>query len=408
MYENQSINNVNAVRTQLLVLADKEMSEKLKHPSLQINSIFPRKINYCKDNNFGLTITQNFCSSRVTYNEDTLIKAKNKIKISCKTVLYTPRKEVNNNLFLQRNSTSEQTQQYECNNITGTPTIDSLRRINKRILTKKSVLNEIMISQSQKSEEELNGSKSNISINKKHNYTRNNPASYLDDPAIFLTIAKSFKYIRNLPIINKNYSCTNNISPELKRIEEEKLKKACEELENSLIIKDGLDSDNPAVMKKLSKMRIESKEMEENKSMNISFNAKKYSSSKFSSSKSPIRISTTKRTLVIEAEIPIKPKKNSSTNLFNVGKFNPLSLFSPDKRDNNQSDDDSKSASFNLKLEMDDNILSENNSLKWEHDDDIDDFNNIDDNNIVRYEKDPVKNIKTLYDYDNQHNRTIS
>lgn len=349
--ENIAYNNSNKIRTILLLIADKEMTTALKNPKLQINSEFPRMINYCKENDFGLTLKQNFCSTRVKYTEDNLKKSK--VKVSCKTFyysknskdgLYSPwfiNKKYPSKVDLVQNKEKKVTIfEEEHHDVNKTPTIESLKRLNKRNLTKKILIPQF----NDLSERSKRDIRTEQELEKSEN-TRNKAGSYLDDPSIFKKIAKSFKYIRNLPVINKDWSNFHpasaiHLSPDIKRKNEEELEKQREELELSLIMKDGLDADHPNIMKKLSRMRIEANE--EGKE------------GKFSSTKTSLRFNMFKSknslNMTDGIEAHLKLKKNSSTNIINIGKLTSLSLFSPEKKEHSRKSSDNED-SFNLRLE---------------------------------------------------------
>lgn len=253
---------VNNVRTELLKWTDKEMQIKLRDPFLnktKINSESPRIINYCKENNFSISFKENFCSSRVSFNENSLknVKIKSNFKntekkptlpkqlqkqlslridirkLSLKNFNLSSNKNIPNilpsmisnknlaNMNYLTNIATKFDKNDESNYIKHTeatenppesPSIKILKGMTKKNITKKSVFKETV-------DENLT--------------SRNKAGSYLDDPMVFLRIKDSFQYIRSLPYIKKKKLQT----PEQIIKEQEEFL----ELEDCLLIKDNID-----------------------------------------------------------------------------------------------------------------------------------------------------------------------
>ncbi len=119
------------------------------------------------------------------------------------------------------------------------------------------------------------------------------------------------------------------------------------ELEESLIIKDGLDIDEKKIQKKLSKMRIEREQIEECKSCKFPYNIA-------SCLRRPVRMEISRKSLKMEegATLELKEKKKSSTMLIR-NTHNTLSLFSPDKTGSSNLNVDKVIIDFKLDFQED-------------------------------------------------------
>ncbi len=339
-YKGRITNNVNATRMELLVVSDLEMSFWVKHPSLKINTEFPTMVNYCKEYNFGISLNENFCVSRVSYNEEKLQNAK--VKIKFKTFLFSPCQTLKNcnkaaNFDLEKTLNKMKGEGNQL--ITESPTLNSLKKLKKKIVKKKSLVPNFPIqnklNQSSpntqkngniedpiKKEDEGKDHKPHLLVDKDL-LVRNDSGSYLNNPLIYQKIAKSFKYIRSLPIVNNNYNKPTHKSPENKKKEQEDFAKQCVELEQSLIIKDGLDVESKQVKKKITKMRFKLHHMEEQVD----------EKGKLKSLLTPMKVLQSKKSIKMSEEMKNDKdflslfKRKSSKHLSKTNMFESLGLF---------------------------------------------------------------------------------
>ena len=233
---------VNKIRSQLLLLSDKEMHNKLKHPTTQINSENPRIIDFSKENNFYMHIEQKFCSSRVNYNEDNLKNAYVKFipkhhkkrstfgNFSSKYITRIPYVNIGLNNFsahhnqikssiihksnktFKNDSTNKNGLQGNIPLITQCPESPSIKKfMKKKNITKKSIFKDEKIS-------------------------RNSIGAYIEDPEVYLRIKESFSYIRSLPYLKTKIDKIQ--TPKEKIKEKCKLSREFKEFEESLLIRD--------------------------------------------------------------------------------------------------------------------------------------------------------------------------
>ncbi len=276
-FEDQEKAEVNNVRAELLKLTDDEMIKKLRDYNTKINSEAPRVINYCKENNFCIRFEENFCSSRVNFNEQSLFNVKiskdfknvNKKRstfgnFSSKFINRIPNihpnveKAINNNFtenyskkrkssdwMLTSNFFTSNKNIYFMNQLKDvkavdkspdSPSIRKLKQMRKKNLSKSAV---------------FHGTAEELIIG------RNNAGAYLENEDVFLRIKDSFIYIRSLPYLQKSFNVQK--TPEKKRQEQQQIIKELEELEESLYLKDGVDEKDAT--KKLNKIKENTKDI---------------------------------------------------------------------------------------------------------------------------------------------------
>lgn len=402
-------NNINRVRSSLLLLTDREMSYVVKHPTMQLNSVFPKMVNYCKENNFELTLEyENFCSSTVKYSADNLKEAKIKFKSrtlnneaeeekkrASQTWVFAVKKTLDkkkeveilnaqqNNFSIKDMKETKQRASKEVKfDVPETPTTKLLKNMKKKSLTKKSVVvaphgSNSLLNISRGDSKTTNFSRGDSKPTKIEVVnSRPNPGVYLEDPVLFKKICDSFKFIRSLAICDAKYSKHIYESPEIKKKAEEELEKQIDDFEVSLMIKDFPDYEKAGLQKKLSKMRIQRKEMEETKSSKLGFSLKP---ARILKSKNSIREAGGIGQVATKHFEEKRGKKRSSTHMLNINLINTLSLFSPEKKmivynkdkeldidiQLEENKDDESLILMDLSLENDnrDNFLSTNDML---------------------------------------------
>ena len=290
---------VNKIRSILLQVADKEMIVKLKNPTTKINTEYPRVVNYCKENNFVMTINEKFCSSRVTYNEESLKNA----FIKGYQRHHKKRSTFGNfsSKFITRIPTVRLNSQYNLNTFGAMAynstkhKINTLLRNNKFQFHRDSFTNSninfflsnaktskfveengiLPLPQAQQSPPESPTMKK-LKVMKKHNITkksifvgggnsRNNQGAYIEDPEVYLRIKESFIYIRSLPYLK--VSSLKPKTPEKKIREQRELERKFKGLEESLLIRDVPEKYEDIANSKISKTKIKALKMRKKNSL---------------------------------------------------------------------------------------------------------------------------------------------
>jgi len=289
-------NDINTVRNTLLKLADYEMINKLRNPTTKINSEFPRVVNYCKENNFCISLKENYCSSRVKFNENLLknVTIKNRCKrrttkkersLSAISVVFSSKlinqlpnipyclqQSIDNNNFSNLAYNPQEANEWINKKMNSFNNFNSILTSSKEI-NKFSSLNNINSLNDDKSRKEASiGNMGNINngnngidspsirklkgmtkraITKKSILTvdeiltsRNNTGAYLDDPFVFLRIKEGFIFIRSLPYIKQH---SNKKTPENNL----KIQEELEEFEETLLIKDNINETSAIKLKKI-------------------------------------------------------------------------------------------------------------------------------------------------------------
>lgn len=302
-YENDKYEmSVNSVRTILLRISDEEMTKKIKNPTTKINTNLPKMVNYCKENDFCIVLSEKFCSTRVSYNEESM---KNIIvktnyprhhkkrstfgNFSSKYITRIPSvapslKDTFNSFSVANFNLRMRTKANGVTNKTGIQRLSTIASANRNNCILAGVKSKAYIEENGilplpdtppespsirklKNMRKVKISKPTKTYNdfeKEILTKRNKCGAYLEDPEVFLRIKESFMYIRSLPFLKKSSNAPR--SPEIKKMEERKLKEEFNVIEESLILKDNIDE--KIASKKINIIKKKSEDLRRKKRLN--------------------------------------------------------------------------------------------------------------------------------------------